>query len=230
MIDNDFLKGPYPKNIPVLQFLTDIECASTDFPKEISRWMLELVKYTPMAHRNSKKFYDLCATPSKRSSLMECLKYNPDTSGGIGPFKDFPNLKNISTDVQTLIPRPGYGPKNFSLLELSPPNLESLHLTDATFFMTGYRPFGTVNPFPHYNWDSEPMSTFYNLLEDVALVKERGPLKKLTSISMEFNWGRRKFPFSEEDIKGVAAICKSLGIGWKHEVEEIYWQFEQLSL
>jgi hypothetical protein len=49
-------------------------------------------------------------------------------------------------------------------------------------------------------------------LEDVALAKERGPLKKLTSMSMEFDWGFRSCPFSEEDIRGVAAICKSFGI------------------
>jgi hypothetical protein len=49
-------------------------------------------------------------------------------------------------------------------------------------------------------------------LEDIALVKERGPLKKLTSMSMEFDWGFRSCPFSEEDISRVAAICKSFGI------------------
>ncbi|CCX16711.1 Protein of unknown function [Pyronema omphalodes CBS 100304] len=148
------------------------------------------------------------------------LEDTSNSSGGIGPFMDFPNLKNISTDVESLIPRPGNGPENFSLLKLLPPNLESLHLTDARGLMTQYRPFGTVNPFPDSNWDLEPMSTFYKFLDDVALAKKRGPLKKLTNMSMEFDWGFQSCPFSKEDIKGVAAICKSFGIEWKHKVEE----------
>jgi hypothetical protein len=150
---------------------------------------------------------------------------NYKISGGIGPFIDFPNLKKISTDVESLIPQPRRCPKNFSLLELLPPNLESLHLTDAGefFFGTNYRPFGTVNQFPNSNSDLGPMWTFYQLLEDVALAKERGPLKKLTSMSMEFDWGFRNCTFSEEDFKGVAAICKSLGIEWQHKVRK----FEQ---
>jgi hypothetical protein len=143
-----------------------------------------------------------------------------NSSGGIGPFMDFPNLKNISTNVELLIPQPGNGPENFSLLKLLPPNLESLHLTDARGLITQYQPFSTVNPFPDSNWDPEPMSTFYTFLEDIALAKERGPLKKLTSMSMEFDWGLRSCPFSEGHIKGVAAICMSFGIEWKHKVEE----------
>jgi hypothetical protein len=61
-----------------------------------------------------------------------------NTGGGIGPFKDFPNLRKISTDVSSLIPLPGNSPENFSLLELLPPNLESLYLTDARSFMSEY--------------------------------------------------------------------------------------------
>jgi hypothetical protein len=188
--------------------------------------MLELVKCTPMLKKIGIKCTGINAelgylnAPEFKKALrlvrntIEEIEFdgpfehysNSDTSGGIGPFMDFPNLKKISTDVASLIPRPGNGPENFSLLELLPPNLESLHLTDATGFMT-YGPFG--------DW-AEPMSTFYKFLEDVALAKETGPLKKLTSISMEFIWQFSKCPFSEEDIKGVAAICKTLGIQWKH--------------
>jgi hypothetical protein len=53
IIGNYFLHNPPPialppKNIlPVLQFLTAIECASKQ-SQEISRWMLELLKYSPM--------------------------------------------------------------------------------------------------------------------------------------------------------------------------------------
>jgi hypothetical protein len=61
-----------------------------------------------------------------------------NSSGGIGLFMDFPNLKNISTDVESLIPQPGNGPENFSLLKLLPLNLESLYLTDARGLMTQY--------------------------------------------------------------------------------------------
>jgi hypothetical protein len=48
--------------------------------------------------------------------------------------------------------------------------------------------------------------TMPQFLEDIVLAKERGLLKNLTSMSMEFDWGFRSCPFSEEDIRGVAAI------------------------
>jgi hypothetical protein len=233
IIDDYFLDEATLKNIPVLQFLTVIEFATEEF-YDIWPWMLELLKCTPMLKKikctnigaryldapSFKEVLRLVRNTIEEIEFYGAFEDTSNTGGGIGPFMDFPNLRKISTDVESLIPRPGNSPENFSLLELLPPNLESLHLTDAIGFMSEYRPFGTVNPFPNTNWNPEPMSTFYKLLEDVALAKERGPLKKLTSMSMEFGW-RSQLPISEEDTKGVAAICKSLGIEWKHSVDKL---------
>jgi hypothetical protein len=234
IIDDYFLDEATLKNIPVLQFLTVIEFA-TEEPQDIWRCMLELLKCTPMLKKikctnlgaislGAPRFKEVLRLVRNTIEEIEFYGEFEDTSntgGGIGPFKDFPNLRKISTDVSSLIPPPGDSPENFSLLELLPPNLESLHLTDAMSFMSEYQPFGTVNPFPGTGWHPEPISIFYKLLEDVALAKERGPLKKLTSMSTEFGWRLSPFPISEEDTKGVAAICKSLGIEWKHNGGEV---------
>jgi hypothetical protein len=143
------------------------------------------------------------------------FEVDSNSTGGIGPFKDFPKLKKISTtDFGSLFPWPGHRLKNSSLLELLPPNLESLHFTDESRFMYQFL-------------DPELMSTFYKCLEDVALAKERSPLKKLANISMKIPWQSQKRPFSEEDIKGVATICKSSGIEWKHEVRSAFYGVEK---
>jgi Ethanolamine utilization protein EutJ (predicted chaperonin) len=64
------------------------------------------------------------------------------------------------------------------------------------------------------------MSTFYKLLEDVALAKEGSPLKKLASITIKICRRALRRSFSEEDTRGVTAICESSGIEWIHVVQK----------
>jgi hypothetical protein len=127
------------------------------------------------------------------------------------------NSKKISTGVEALGPiwhKDDPEPdeiellKNFSLFDSLPPNLESLHFTDLCGFLDKLQ------------WIPLPLSTFYKLLEDVALAKERGPLRKLVSITMH-TVSNQKYLFSEEDTRGVgvATICERLRIEWEYMYE-----------
>jgi hypothetical protein len=153
IIDDSFLN--IPTDQPVLEFLTVIECGS-EAPNS-TKWLQQLLKCTPMLKKircpnlgaggyfnapESKKTLRLVRNTIEEIEFDRNFEDYSETTGGIGPFKDFPKLKKISTEVESLVPQPGNLLKKFSLIDSLLPNLESLHLTDIRGFLTSFLPFG----------------------------------------------------------------------------------------
>ncbi|KAI5812433.1 hypothetical protein BZA77DRAFT_365335 [Pyronema omphalodes] len=227
--DDIFLARATPQNIPVLPLLTAIYIQCEE-PEETSQFIFELLKCTPklkslkkLHFRAFKALQLKKALPLVRNSLEEIDIYgefesSSDISGCLGSFKEFPHLRTLAIDVAALLPlSPQPWPNDFSLLELLPPNLELLHLnlSDTVIFLSSTKPVDVRNPFGS-GWYPVLFPRFFKLLEDVALAKERGPLKKLKSISIHYGgWRFSSIRISEKGTERLSAICKRLGIEWK---------------
>ncbi|KAI5812430.1 hypothetical protein BZA77DRAFT_291892 [Pyronema omphalodes] len=228
IVEDSFLIKATPKNMPVLQFLTVIDIQTMQ-PGETSQCILELLKCSPMLQTlrcNKLHFLSFKAPKFKRAlrlvrnTIEEIHIYgefegDSGADGGIGSFRDFPKLRTLSTDVTSLIPSSPHGcPEDFSLLELLPPTLESLHIFD-TVGVLSTKPLVPEQDSLYSGWYLIPISQFYKLLGTVALAKATG-LENLTSMSTSFGgWIPSALPNADEDTEQLAAICHRMGIKWK---------------
>ncbi|KAI5808378.1 hypothetical protein BZA77DRAFT_298301 [Pyronema omphalodes] len=229
IIHDIFLARATPQTTPVLPSLTAIyiQCEQ---PEETSQCIFELLKCSPNL-KSLKKFHfepfkELELKKSLhlvRNSLEEIDIYGEfegsyDISGCIGSFSEFPLLKKLAIDAAALLPLSSQSwPADFSLVKLLPSSIEVLHLNlfDTVILLSATKPVDSENPF-RSPWHPVLFPAFYKLLEDVALGKEVGPLKKLKSIGIHCGaWRFSSIKISEEGTERLSAICRRLGIEWK---------------
>jgi hypothetical protein len=115
-----FLDIQFPKDQPVLEFLTVIECGKVFRARNIGQWLLQLFKCTPMLKKirgaslgsgyvdatEIQEALRLVRNTIERIEIDAYFEPNDNTTGGIGPFKDFPKLKKISTEIKSLVHSP----------------------------------------------------------------------------------------------------------------------------
>ncbi|KAI5812432.1 hypothetical protein BZA77DRAFT_291890 [Pyronema omphalodes] len=193
--DDVFLLRATPNCMPVMQFLTSIYIQSGPL-EETSQCLLELLQCSPVLKKLEVFRWD----PSREPGLQQALR-----------------LVRNSVEELTIHGEVEEGwPGNISVLHLLPPHIEALHisLSDAIVRLSAAQPTHQEGPYAPAIM-SDLFSRLHQLLEDLALAKEGGPLKKLSRIRIEDqDWRLLLNRIPEEDRERLSAMCEKLGIVW----------------
>ncbi|KAI5808377.1 hypothetical protein BZA77DRAFT_362542 [Pyronema omphalodes] len=228
IIEDTGLARATPHSMPIMRFLTSL-CIQSVYSKNASQCILELLQCSPTLTELETLDFEAFQASDMRKALglvrntIEVIHIDGEfeaisTNGGIGPFQDFPKLREISIDLASLVPiSPKGWPQRFCLLQLLPPNLESLnlYLYDPDSLLSTCRRKNNDDTCPFDQFE-ESIRRPYMWLEGVALAKESGSLSNLRSISIDDEcWKLLLNQSLEEGPEKLAAICARLGISWE---------------
>ncbi|KAI5808372.1 hypothetical protein BZA77DRAFT_298296 [Pyronema omphalodes] len=225
-LGDTFVARSTPQSMPILNSLTSI-CIHTEYFKETSQLLFELLKCSPLLKSLETCHFDVFKASRMREALhvarntieeidiLGPFEGTSITDGGIGPFLDFPELRTITTNLESLIPvSPPDWPQDSGLLGILPENLECLHLYLYDPHDLPSRSLPSNNNEQH-QYDLQFIRRPYAWLEKVALAKESGSLKKLCLLSIEDKcWKLLSDKTTDEGPEKLAAICARLGIEW----------------